>query len=256
MLSKNKLKLIASLQNGKFRKEHKLFVAEGTKLVTDLNAAGATIECLVATAEWLTEFNVNCRETIECSGEEMRKASFLKTPASVLALVRIPDSGAQIKPTADKLILVLDDVQDPGNMGTIIRLADWFGIDALVCSIGTVDCYNPKVIQATMGAIARVNVQYTQLGGYLGDAAKAGIPVYGTFLEGNPIYTETLPANGIIVLGNEGKGIGPEVASLVNKKLLIPDFSQGSTKPESLNVSVAAAIVCSEFRRRGFFRQA
>lgn len=252
MLSKNKLKLIASLQNGKFRKEHRLFVAEGTKLVNDLAAAGASIECLLASPHWLRENKVICREVIECDADEMKKASFLKTPTDVLALVGIPLAPTSIYPEKNKLVLALDDVQDPGNMGTIIRLADWFGIDTLVCSVGTVDCYNPKVVQASMGAIARVHVHYLNLSAYLAEAVNSGIAVYGTFLEGNPIYSQKLSDDGIVVLGNEGKGISSQVAAWVNEKLLIPDFSVGNTKPESLNVSVAAAIVCSEFRRRQF----
>lgn len=252
MLSKNKIKLITSLQTNKFRTEHQLFVAEGTKLITDLAAAGANIQCLIATPDWLAHNSVNAHEVIECSMEEMKKASSLKTATQVLALVGIPAHDSQLMPDPKTLVIALDDVQDPGNLGTIIRLADWFGIKTIACSNETVDCYNPKVVQATMGAIARVSVHYTNLPQYVERAAKMGIPVYGTFLEGSPIYTEPLSATGIIILGNEGKGIGDDVAAMVTKKILIPDFSNDSTKPESLNVSVAAAIVCSEFRRRQF----
>jgi len=250
MISKNKLKLIASLQMAKFRHEHQLFVAEGTKLVCDLQASGATIDFLAATSAWLKAYNVHAAETVACDEDDLKKASFLKTPPQVLALVRMPQSLPDVAPSPNALVIALDEVQDPGNMGTIIRLADWFGIGTIVCSKGTVDCYNPKVVQATMGAIARVNICYTSLADYLSAARKQGIAVYGTFLEGNSIYAENLTQNGIVVLGNEGKGISAEVGALVSNKLLIPDFAASNAKPESLNVSIAAAIVCSEFRRR------
>jgi RNA methyltransferase, TrmH family len=250
MLSKNKIKLITSLQMTKYRNEHRLFVAEGSKLVCDLANSGAVISCLVATSEWLKANSVRAEETVECSLEDLKKASSLKSPSSVLALVRMPSYSSEPVPVNHQLVVALDEVQDPGNMGTIIRLADWFGIKTIVCSKGTVDCYNQKVVQATMGAIARVQIRYTSLVDYLDSALERGIPVYGTFLEGKSIYSEPLLPNGIVVMGNEGNGIGPEVAAKVGHKILIPDFSTATTKPESLNVSVAAAIVCSEFRRR------
>jgi TrmH family RNA methyltransferase len=251
MLSKNKIKQVQSLQMKKFRDAHQQYIAEGQKLVDDLMTARCEITTLIATAEWIRNNHIDKNiEVIDATEEEIKKVSLLKTPPQVLALVKIPEPQGDLSPRKDELTLVLDTIQDPGNMGTIIRLADWFGIKEIVCSTTTVDCYNPKVVQATMGAVARISVSYTPLETYLQKAIKLNIPVYGTFLEGNNIYTEKLSANGIIVMGNEGKGISAEVEPLITSKLLIPDFAKTGGKPESLNVSVAAAIVCSEFRRR------
>ena len=147
-------------------------------------------------------------------------------------------------------MLALDDVQDPGNMGTIVRLADWFGIRDIVCSEATADCFNPKVVQATMGAITRVRVHYLPLPGLLEKALSDGIPVYGTFLDGDDIYGAELSADGILVMGNEGKGIGPDVEKCVSRRLYIPSYPGGTATSESLNVAVATAVACAEFRRR------
>lgn len=251
MLSKNKIKLIQSLDLKKFRDEHQLYIAEGNKLVEDLLQARCPIQTIVATNLWLRDNAIHKEiEIIEATEEDLKKISHLKTAPPVIALVKIPDNQTIAAPDKDNLVLVLDAIQDPGNMGTIIRLADWFGIKEIVCSQNTVDCYNPKVVQATMGAIARIKVQYTDIESYTQKAKNQHIPVYGTFLEGKNIYTEKLSANGIIVMGNEGKGISAGVEANVTHKILIPDFAKPGGKPESLNVSVAAAIVCSEFKRR------
>jgi TrmH family RNA methyltransferase len=251
MLSKNKIKLIQSLDLKKFRDEHQLYFAEGNKLVEDLLQARCAIQTIIATQLWLQN-NATPKEveTIEATEEELKKISHLKTAPPVIALVKIPDNQNIASPDKNNLVLVLDAVQDPGNMGTIMRLADWFGIQEIVCSQNTVDCFNPKVVQATMGAIARIKVQYTDIEKYTQLAKNQHIPIYGTFLEGKNIYTETLSATGIIVMGNEGKGISTGVEAHITHKILIPDFAKPGGKPESLNVSVAAAIVCSEFKRR------
>lgn len=153
----------------------------------------------------------------------------------------------------NSLCLALDDVQDPGNLGTIVRIADWFGIEHIFCSNGTADIYNPKTVQATMGAIARVKLHYCNLSDFIGKASEKNIPIFGTFLNGENIYTQPLPKNGIIIMGNEGNGISEQIAQKVSHRLLIPNYPQGCETSESLNVAVATAIVCAEFRRRVAF---
>ena len=185
------------------------------------------------------------------SHKEMELISSLKTPSDMLALVEIPRHGLSVRGLSGVLSLALDGVQDPGNMGTILRLADWFGMRDVICSETTADCFNPKVVQATMGAIARVRVHYVPLARWLGEVRAAGIPVYGTFLDGEPIYDAALSPGGVIVMGSEGQGVSPEVAELVSRRLFIPPFPVGEPTSESLNVATATAIVCSEFRRRG-----
>ena len=252
MLSKAKIKFIQSLEHKKRRKEEKLFVAEGPKVVGDL-LPYFTCRLLVATPAWLhTHALPQAAETIEVNDEELRKASFLKTPQDVLALFEIPAAPLPADLALHELCLALDDVQDPGNLGTIIRLADWFGIRHIICSRGTTDAFSPKTVQASMGAVARVAVHYTDLPEYLKAVRRdtPQVPVYGTFLEGNNIYDEQLSANGIIVMGNEGNGIGHAVGGCVTHKLLIPNYPEGCVTSESLNVAIATAITCSEFRRR------
>ncbi len=224
MITKADILLVRSLADKRVRMETGLFVAEGRKLVTDLEASGLRVVKTFA-------------------GKDAERASLLKTPTDIVALFEIPQHTFDPDPSRD-LILTLDDVQNPGNVGTIIRLADWFGIRDIICSPATADCYNPKVIQATMGSIARVRVHYTDLVTWL---SGVGSPVYGTFLEGDNVYTTPLTPNGIIVMGNEGQGISPALESLVTRKISIPRFGHDA---ESLNVAIATAIVCSEFRRR------
>ena len=232
MLTKAQIARIKSLGDKKGRTETGLFVAEGEKLV-----------------EELLRSELEVVQVFEGSPAEMERISRLKTPSKVVALVKIPTRT--LDPAAARsLVLALDDVQDPGNLGTIIRLADWFGIADLVCSPATADCFNPKVVQATMGAIARVRIHYTPLPEWLDRAAEQGVPVYGTFLDGESIYGAALSARGVIVMGNEGQGISPAVAERVTKRLFIPPFPPGLPRGESLNVAVATAVVCSEFRRR------
>ena len=252
MVSKNLIKLIHSLELKKFRKESGLFVAEGEKLVFDLIAAGMECVKLIATERYLSSLPaLDGVEVIAADDEELKKASLLRSPQGILALFRQKKSVCDPAVARKELCLALDDVQDPGNLGTIIRIADWFGIENIFCSIGTADVYNPKTVQATMGALARVNVHYLDLPEFLASQHRS-VPVYGTFLSGKNIYEHRLSPTGIIVMGNEGKGIGAECGKHVSEKILIPNFPAGRETSESLNVSTATAIVCSEFRRRKF----
>jgi len=248
MLSKNKIKYIRSLELKKKRKEEQVFVAEGHKLVGDL-LGYFPCKLLIATSNWLNiNHPVTANEIIEVTQEELSRASLQKTPQEVLAVFVQPSYDFNPEIIKSSLCLALDDVQDPGNLGTIIRLADWFGIEHIFCSAGTVDVYNPKTVQATMGALARVKVHYCSLPQLI--ESLTDIPVYGTFLSGNIIYTESLSAHGLIVMGNEGKGVSSKVEKLINKKLYIPNYPQERETSESLNVAIATAVVCSEFRRR------
>lgn len=255
MISKSTLKLLHSLEQKKYRSQQQLFVAEGPKVVADLMATACPVQ-LIATTSWLHDHArgvAACTDTVvtEVTEEELRKASFLQHPQQVIGLFRMPAAdevpGAAL--AASGLCLALDGVQDPGNLGTIIRIADWFGIEHIICSADTADAYNPKVVQATMGSIARVHLHYTDLVAYLG-SLPAGTPVYGTLLDGRNIYDDTLEQRGVIVMGNEGKGISPEVRRLVSHRLLIPNYPAGRATAESLNVAIATAITCAEFRRR------
>jgi len=247
-LSKNRLKYIHSLELKKKRKEDKVFVAEGPKLVGDLLGV-FPCRFLAATPDWLVAYpNVKADEIVEVTNEELSRASFLKTPQQVLAIFEQPEYKIDANVVHQSLCLALDDVQDPGNLGTIVRLADWFGIEHVFCSLNTADIYNPKAIQATMGAIARVKVHYTSLSPFI--SSLSDCPVYGTFLDGENIYKESLSSHGLIVMGNEGNGIGQDIAGLINKKLYIPNYPSDRQTSESLNVAIATAITCAEFRRQ------
>lgn len=250
MLSKALQKRISSLENKKQRKECGLFVAEGGKTVLDLIAAGLRVERLIATTEWLQQHDISPdTEVVEVSHEEMKRISFQQAPQGVMGLFHQPQHN--IDPTAPEreLCLALDNVQDPGNLGTIVRIADWFGIENIYCSIGTTDIYNPKTVQATMGAIGRVKVHYVDLPSFLADI-KEKAPLYGTFLDGEDIYRKSLMNNGLIIMGNEGNGISKECGTYITERLFIPNYPVGRETSESLNVSIATAIICSEFRRR------
>ncbi|MEM5564016.1 RNA methyltransferase [Psychroserpens sp. AS72] len=236
MLTKSHIKLITSLSQKKFRQQEQLFVVEGIKGINEFLNSSFKLHLLFSTE---AIFNA---ETIIISEKELQKISNLKSPNRALAVFYIPKKK-HVEPNG--LILALDDVRDPGNLGTIIRLCDWFGIKKLVCSNATVDCYNSKVVQATMGSLARIDIQYVDLQAYLSDYKN---DVFGTFMDGNNIYSETLPDKGIIVMGNEANGISEEIEKLVTKKLCIPRF--GDLKAtESLNVATATSIVLSEFKR-------
>lgn len=247
-LSKNRIKYIHSLELKKNRKTDKVFLAEGPKLVGDL-LGYLPCQFLIATAEWLSQNkHLPLNDITEVSEEELSRASLLKTPQQVLAVFQQPDDELDISVISSSLCLALDDVQDPGNLGTIIRLADWFGIEHIFCSPNTVDVYNPKTIQATMGGIARVKLHYTPLPELI--SSLKDIPVYGTFLDGENMYSEALSSHGLIVMGNEGNGIGKEVERFINRKLYIPNYPADRETSESLNVAIATAVVCAEFRRQ------
>ena len=248
MLSKNKIKYIHSLELKKNRKEEHAFVAEGHKLVGDL-LGHFPCKLLVATHAWLERNpGMKADEIIEVTQEELTRASLQKAPQEVLAVFEQPTYEMDASVVSQNLCLALDDVQDPGNLGTIIRLADWFGIEHIFCSQGTVDVYNPKTIQATMGALARVKLHYCHLPSFI--ASLKDTPVYGTFLDGENMYGKNLSEHGLIVMGNEGNGISDEVGKLVNERLYIPNYPPQRDTSESLNVAIATSVICAEFRRR------
>ena len=250
MLSKNKIKYIHSLEQKKHRSKEQAFVAEGNKLVSDM-LPHYSCPLLIAKPSWMaTQGDITTDELIVAEDEDIRKASLLKSPQDVLAVFRIPSWKIEEADPQNELILMLDGIQDPGNLGTIIRLADWFGFEHIICSPDTVDVFNPKVVQSTMGALAHVKVHYTELGAYLEKQKERNIPIYGTFLEGEDIYERDLSGNGVVIMGNEGNGIRKELEEMVNEKLYVPSYPQGRSTAESLNVAIATAVVCAEFRRR------
>jgi RNA methyltransferase, TrmH family len=252
MLSKNQIKYIRSLALKKFREESKQFIAEGTKLVLELISSSYHVDSVYAVEPWLRKHEKLISgkgiQTVEVPDSLMENITTLASPGPVLAVVDIPESGPPPS-DPDDLVLLLDDIRDPGNLGTIIRIADWFGISTIGCSETTVDLYNPKVVQSTMGSIARVHVFYSSLAGYL-EQVDERTSVYGTFLDGGNIYTEKLEQHGIIVIGSESHGISAEVARLIRHRLFIPGFGNKAGAPESLNAAVATGIICSEFKRR------
>ena len=240
MVSKNQIKLITSLQQKKFRQLHKLFIAEGVKVIEELLDSNFVLEHLYVTESIFESLNNESKTVITES--ELKKISCLSTPNNCLALFAIPETE---RPISSGLIVALDAVRDPGNLGTIIRLCDWFGVDQLWCNEQTVDLYNPKVVQATMGSLARVKVHYLDLEK---EIQKANLPVFGTFMDGENIYQSNLPSEGILILGNEANGISTGIEKLVTSRLAIPRFGN-LQKTESLNVATATAIFLSEFKR-------
>ncbi|MCD6566124.1 MAG: RNA methyltransferase [Bacteroidales bacterium] len=254
MLSKNKIKFIKSLDNKKSRDESGQFIIEGNKIVSEFINAGWNINLLVAQPRWTETFPEralqNIEEIIDVENNELRKISLLKTPHNVLAIVNKPEFLINWNEILNNLTLVLETIQDPGNLGTIIRTAAWFGINNIICSPDSVDVFNQKVIQASMGAILRVKVHYTNLIDFMNRISENNFPVYGASLDGMPIYNYDLSANGIILLGNESSGISPSLKKYITQKIKIPCFSDTTEGIDSLNVSMAAAIICSEFRRK------
>ena len=248
MIGKNTIKWVHSLEMKKNRKREGLFVAEGPKVVGDL-LSRFRLHSVFATDEWTGGDSIGADVRVErVDDDTLRRLSFLQHPQQVVAVMEM-NKEEKVKVDADRLTIMLDGVQDPGNLGTIIRIADWFGITTIICSLDTADVYNPKVVQATMGSIARVKVAYTDLAQYL-SALPSGTPVFATELNGENIYERELPQHGIIIMGNEGNGISNEVKALVSDRLLIPTFATTADKADSLNVAVATAIVCSEFKRK------
>lgn len=241
MVSKNQIKLITSLQQKKFRKQEQLFFVEGVKGVQELlDSNFELLELFTTKADFLT---IDQNKVQRITDSELKKISALTTPNSCLAIFKIPNA---IPDDQNGLIVALDAVRDPGNLGTIIRLCDWFGVKTLICSEETVDVYNPKVIQATMGSISRVNVVYTDLKKHL---LEAKVPIFGTFMEGDSCYKSVLPEEGIIVMGNEANGISKEIEALVTHRITIPRFGDLQAT-ESLNVATATAVLLSEFKRK------
>jgi len=238
MLSKSQIKLITSLKQKKYRLQHGFFVVEGVKTITELIHSDFELVTLYTTES----FNFDDTEEEIISETDLKRISFLKTPNKALAIFKIPNSKSI---DLNQLIVALDDVRDPGNLGTIIRLCDWFGVKDLVCSYETVDCFNPKVIQATMGSISRVNITYLNLSEFLKENRLLS---FGTFMDGESIYSKNLPEKGVLILGNEANGISHEIEKLVTEKLSIPRFGY-LRATESLNVATATAIFLSEFKR-------
>ena len=241
MITRAEILAIKALATKQGREEQGAFIAEGEKLVDEIRRSNLHIRHIYQTKPLFAEGEV-------VGTKEMERISQLKTANTVLAVVETPQCDLSAVEPSQNLVLALDRVQNPGNLGTIIRLADWFGISDIVCSEDTADCFNPKVVQATMGAILRVRVHYTNLAKWL--SAQGSAKVYGTFLEGENIYSAELDKSGVIVMGNEGQGISAEVAECVSHKLLIPPYPADRCGSESLNVAVATAVICSEFRRR------
>lgn len=244
MITKAEIQLVRSLADKRNRDREGLFVAEGEKLISEIRSSHLCIRRIYA-----LEGLFSGEEVMTVSQKELERLSLLKTANNSLAVVEIPRHKLRIEALKGQLALALDEVQNPGNLGTIIRLADWFGIRDIICSPNSADCFNPKVVQATMGAILRVRVHYTDLRRSLEEAHRAGIPIYGTFLEGESIYRAELSESAIILMGNEGRGVSPECGATVNRKLYIPPYPADQPSSESLNVAIATAIVCSEFRR-------
>ena len=249
MISKITTKLIKSLAHKKYRLKENLFLVEGDKNISEVLQSSYKIEHLFATAAFIKSNNLSMEQVgsiSEVSKDDIKKASLLINPQNSIALCKLPtDFSIPVKIT--DLTVYLDGVQDPGNLGTIIRICDWFGIKQLFCSPDTVDEYNPKVIQASMGSFCRVQVQKALFHEVSELAKKSAATIFGTYIKGNSIYTEELPQNALLVMGNEGNGIRAEIENLIEKKISIPKFT---TVAESLNVAVATAIICSEFKRR------
>ena len=238
MLSKSQIKLITRLKQKKYRLQDGFFVAEGIKVINELMESPLKLHHVFS----VTSFNIDANIETIVTDAELKKISFLTTPNNALALFKIPEVE---KIDEKELVVALDAVRDPGNLGTIIRLCDWFGIKDLICSMETVDCYNPKVIQATMGSITRVNINYMDLESFLKTTRNE---VYGTFMDGENVYETTLPNKGVLVFGNEANGISEAIGKLVTQKIAIPRFG-ALQATESLNVATATAIILSEFKR-------
>ena len=252
MITKQNIELVRSLAQKKGRDETGLFVAEGGKIIFDLLKTSLKLSTLYFTAEEAALL-INFPEpekTFQISSKEMERISAFKTPSNLLALFKIPTYQEVELPSFEGLSLVLDGIQDPGNLGTIVRTADWFGIRNIFCSPECADIYNPKCVQSTMGALARVRVHYTKLTELTRKALDQQIPVYGTFMEGENLFKTALGPTAMIVMGSEGKGISAELIPLLTNKISIPAYPVGKNELESLNVAVSAAIVCAEFRRR------
>ncbi len=262
MLTKSKLSLLRALRQKKFRNEHGLFVAEGDKLVPEILQSNFAVESLFATPDWLKENSKIVKkagETVSITKDELARISSLVTPQHVLAVVKMPEYVLTTKELLSTYTILLDGIRDPGNLGTIIRIADWFGIRDIICSPDSAEAWNPKVVQASMGSLLRVRIHEMEPAKFLEDlkhcAEKEKIKapeVYGTFMEGESIYKTKFDSTGVIVIGNEANGINVLTEKHIGKKItipLIPLYNSEQGRPESLNAAVATAIVCAELRR-------
>ncbi|MBO5686933.1 MAG: RNA methyltransferase [Alistipes sp.] len=243
-MTKAEIQFVRSLSDKRVRDAERLFIAEGDKLIAEILQSGWRVRNLYALEG---HFDGHAERVSE---KEMERISQLKTASTSLAVVEQPRHKSVKSAPAGALSLALDGVQNPGNLGTIIRLADWFGVEDIFCSEDTADCFNPKVVQATMGAILRVRVHYLPLADFLRHTRESGVEVYGTMLDGDNIYDTELASSGVIVMGNEGRGVSAECAASFSQRLLIPAYSAAGQGSESLNVAMATGIVCAEFRRR------
>jgi TrmH family RNA methyltransferase len=254
MISISKTKFFHSLQKKKVRDEMRLYIIEGDKLVNEFIQSRTRLRLLAAKPEFIDSLLPEDKEIIDeivpAGFDELKRISSLKTPHNAVAVVSFPEYRTDLNEILDNLCVALDFVQDPGNLGTIIRAATWFGIKDIVCSQDCVDVFNPKVIQASMGAILKVRVHYTELASLLSSALKRKLPVYGALLVGESIYSSELVNKGVILLGNESKGISGDLIPFITQKIMIPQFNISETGIDSLNVSVAAAVIFSEFARR------
>lgn len=254
MISKNKAKFLISLQKKKVRDKENLYIIEGDKLIKEFLAAEIPIKILIAKPEFISGLTTDLKRLVddieEVSYSELKQISTLKTPHNALAVVGMLKRSLVTSDVFSQLCVALEFVQDPGNLGTIIRAAAWFGIKNIVCSEDCVDLYNPKVIQASMGAILHVNLFYSNLPDFLELAAKNNIPIYGTMLEGSSIYNHKPDNKGIILFGNESRGISDDLIPFVTERIMIPGIGKSIPGIESLNVSMAASIVFSEFLRK------
>ncbi len=241
-MTRGDIQLVRSLHHKEGRVEQGLFLAEGEKLIKDILSSDFVVQKIYSLDD---DFDMECAERV--SPKEMERLSALKSANRAVAVVEIPQYSLRQEDIVDKLIIALDDVQNPGNLGTIVRLADWFGIRDIVCSPQCADIYNPKVVQATMGAITRVRVHYQPLVPFLESCDSA---IYGAMLDGDNIYEQPLSQEGVIVMGNEGRGVSSEVAALLTRRLYIPPYPADGGGMESLNVAISTSIICSEFRRR------
>lgn len=250
MLSKNTIKLIRQLSQKKYRKEYNLFIIEGEKMLLELLDSNFEIKEIFAVTDLFEKLNTKNIPKSLISEKELNQISQLKTPNKGIAIVNIPKTKSKIE-FSEGLYLALDNIQDPGNMGTIIRTANWFGVSTIFCSNNCVDIYNSKVVQATMGALLKTKIVYTDLKSVFSDASKKNLPIYGTSLDGENFYKKKLNTSGIIVMGNEGKGLSKEIESYVSEKILIPTYPENRTDNiESLNVAVATSVILAEFRRQ------
>lgn len=251
-LSASRRKLIASLRQAKHRRRAGLFVVEGARSVLD-TIGSFEFESVIATSAWIEQHGIELPDVaiFKASRSDLERISSLTTPQEVMAVCRIPCRSFDREIARNEIVVALDGVQDPGNLGTIVRTCDWFGVSTMICSTDTVDVYNPKVVQSTMGALSRVDVHYVDLEATLIEMIEDGVRIYGTFLDGEDIYDSGLSYSGVIVMGNEGNGISDRVARHINNRLYIPAWPSGRREHvESLNVSMSTAITLAEFRRR------